>query len=74
MKQPRWLANPAPPLQLAGMQELKGAGMGAFTASERGCDFYVGEVRRYAGSQNVILAAYADQPINDSLLQAVFIQ
>jgi hypothetical protein len=48
--------------------------MGDFTGIDQGCDFFVGEVRRYNGSIEIIKAAYADQAISGNPLQVVFIE
>lgn len=48
--------------------------VGDFSNSEQGCDFFVGEVRRYDGSQETILAAYADQKVEDNPIQVLFIE
>ncbi len=48
--------------------------MGDFAGIDQGCDFYVGEVRRYSGSEEVIIIAYADRAIRDNPLQVVFIE
>lgn len=45
--------------------------MGAFFDSEQCCDFYVGEVRRYDGSEDIIRSAYADQTVKGNPLQFV---
>ncbi len=48
--------------------------MGEFTGGEQGCDFYVGEVRRYDDNMKSVLASYADQTTSGYPLQAVFIE
>ena len=48
--------------------------MGEFAGSEQGCDFYVGEVRRYDDNMKVILASYADQETSGYPLQVVFLE
>ena len=48
--------------------------MGDFTDSEQGCDFYVGEVRRYNGGEEVILAAYAHQAVSGNPIQVLFLE
>lgn len=48
--------------------------VGEFTGGEQGCDFYVGEVRRYEGSEEVVLAAYAGQSVNGNPLQVLFFE
>ena len=48
--------------------------MGNYVNNEEGCDLYVGEVRRYDSSEEVILAAYNDQEVNDNPIQVVFIE
>jgi hypothetical protein len=48
--------------------------MGDFNDSEQGCDFFVGEVRRYGGNEEIILAAYAYQAVIGNPIQVVFIE
>jgi len=48
--------------------------MGDFYDSVQGCDFYIGEVRRFTGSEEVILAAYVDQEVSGNPLQVVFLE
>ena len=47
--------------------------MGNFGGSEQGCDFSLGEVRRFEGSEDVILAAYMDQEVKGYPIQVVFL-
>jgi hypothetical protein len=47
---------------------------GSFADSERGCDFFVGQVRRYDGSQETILAAYAHQEVKGNPVHVLFIE
>jgi hypothetical protein len=47
---------------------------GDFADSEQGCDFFVGEVRRYEGSQETILAAYTHQAVEGNPIQVLFIE
>lgn len=48
--------------------------VGDFSDSEQGCDFFVGEIRRYDSSQETILATYADQKVEDNPIQMLFIE
>lgn len=48
--------------------------MGDFADSEQGCDFYVGEVRRYDGGEEVILVAYAHQAVSGNPIQVLFLE
>jgi hypothetical protein len=48
--------------------------MGDFTGIDQGCDFFVGEVRRYNGREDAIIGAYADQAISGNPLQVMFIE
>jgi len=45
-----------------------------FAGSEQGCDFFVSEVRRYGGSQEVTLTAYTVQAVSGNSLQVVFLE
>jgi hypothetical protein len=47
---------------------------GDFADSERGCDFFVGEVRRYDGGQEAILTAYESQQVAGNPVQVRFIE
>jgi hypothetical protein len=47
---------------------------GDFTGSEKGCDFFVGEIRSYAGREEGIMAAYTGQVIKGNPLQVVFLE
>jgi len=44
------------------------------TARQRGCDFFVGQVRRNDGNQETILAAYAHQEVEGNPVQVLFIE
>jgi hypothetical protein len=50
------------------------ATMGDFPGIELGCDFFVGEVRSYVGSEEGIIAAYTGQVIKGNPLQVVFLE
>jgi hypothetical protein len=45
-----------------------------YVNNDEGCDIYVGEVRRYNSSEEVILAPYHDQEVNDNPIQVVFFE
>jgi type II secretory pathway pseudopilin PulG len=47
---------------------------GDFTDSERGCDFFVGQVRAYDGDQEAVRAAYADQNVEGIPVQVLFVE
>jgi hypothetical protein len=47
---------------------------GDFADGEQGCDFFVGQVRRYDGSQETILAAYAHQEVKGNPVHVLFIE
>ena len=48
--------------------------MGEFTGSGQGCDFFVGEVRRFNGMEEMIIKAYLDQAASGYPLQVVFLE
>ena len=50
------------------------AKMGEFAGGEQGCDFFVGEVRRYDSKKDVIFAFYADHANTSIPLKVVFIE
>jgi hypothetical protein len=50
------------------------AKMGEFAGGEQGCDFFVGEVRRFDVNKEVILATYSSQTITSNPLQMVFLE
>jgi len=47
--------------------------MGDFSDSEQGCDFFLGEIRHYDGSEDLILAAYTDQAVRGYPVQVIFL-
>lgn len=58
-----------------GTEHLSGqATMGEFAGSEQGCDFFVGEARRFDGNKEIILANYSRQTITSRPLQVVFLE
>ena len=48
--------------------------LGEFTGGEQGCDFYVGEIRSYSDSQDVVLSAYSDQEVSGHPIQVQFLE
>lgn len=48
--------------------------VGDFADSEQGCDFFVGEARRYDGNEEVILTAYAYQAVMDNPIRLLFLE
>ena len=46
--------------------------MGILTEAEQGCDFFVGEIRQFDGSQDVISTAYSDQLVSGNPIQVAF--
>jgi hypothetical protein len=48
--------------------------VGDFADSEQGCDFFLGEVRRYDGNEEVIRTAYVDQAVMDNPIQVLFLE
>jgi hypothetical protein len=48
--------------------------MGVLTDAEQGCDFFVGEVRQFDGTQESISTAYTDQSVNDVPIQVAFLE
>ncbi|OGO12839.1 MAG: hypothetical protein A2Y53_00985 [Chloroflexi bacterium RBG_16_47_49] len=48
--------------------------MGEFTGGVKGCDFFVGEVRRFPGNKEIILATYSTQTTTSNPLQVVFLE
>ena len=47
--------------------------MGDFGGGEEGCDFALGEIRRYEGSKELILSAYMDQLVRGYPVQVVLL-
>lgn len=47
---------------------------GANSGTEQGCDIYIGELRRYEGGEEHILAAYVGQEVSGNPLQVVFLE
>jgi hypothetical protein len=48
--------------------------MGDFTDGEQGCDVYVGEVRRYDGRPEAMLATYSHQTVKGNPLQVLWLE
>jgi hypothetical protein len=48
--------------------------LGDFGGSRTGCDLFLGEIRRYHSSQEIVLGAYQDQDVRDHALQVVFLE
>ncbi len=48
--------------------------MGEFTESEQGCDFFLGEARRYGGDIETILAFYARQTVKGYPIHAIALE
>jgi hypothetical protein len=48
--------------------------LGDFGGSRQGCDLFLGEIRRYTGSQEIVLASYQEQDVRGHALQVVFLE
>lgn len=47
--------------------------LGHFSGNQGGCDLFLGEIRRYDGNQEAILAAYPGQDVKGHPLQVAFL-